>query len=177
MCHLGVTCQIVQPIQPIFTQIGLDWLCYLAGNSQTAPTIFFQIFSICFFFNYFIKNPQTAIALTFLTHIISAIGGVSSSSGPKTNETYPGIKINTTEKTTLLTEKITTKSTTSTTKTTTTTTTKITTFKPCKDTEWQCDSGDCIHRSEVCNYDHDCQDKSDECSDRAECDDRKSRGC
>ena len=29
-----------QPIQPISTQIGPDWLCYLAGNSQTAPTIF-----------------------------------------------------------------------------------------------------------------------------------------
>ena len=27
---------------PIFTKIGLDWLCYLAGNSQTAPTIFFK---------------------------------------------------------------------------------------------------------------------------------------
>ena len=25
---------------------------------------------------YFTKNPQTTIALTFLTHIISAIGGV-----------------------------------------------------------------------------------------------------
>jgi hypothetical protein len=25
---------------------------------------------------YFIKNPQTTIALKFLTHIISAIGGV-----------------------------------------------------------------------------------------------------
>ena len=23
---------VAQPIQPIFTQIGLDWLCYLAGN-------------------------------------------------------------------------------------------------------------------------------------------------
>ena len=22
---------------------GLDWLCYLAGNSQTAPTIFFKL--------------------------------------------------------------------------------------------------------------------------------------
>ena len=29
-------------------------------------------------FYHFIKNPQTTIALTFLTHIISAIGGVSS---------------------------------------------------------------------------------------------------
>ena len=28
------------------------------------------------FFNYLIKNPQTTIALTFLTHNISTIGGV-----------------------------------------------------------------------------------------------------
>ena len=33
---------IPQPIQPISTQIGLDWLYYLAGNSQRAPTIFFK---------------------------------------------------------------------------------------------------------------------------------------
>ena len=31
---------IAQPIQPISIQIGLDWQWYLAGNSQTAPTIF-----------------------------------------------------------------------------------------------------------------------------------------
>ena len=37
---------------------------------------FFQIFRI-FFSNYFIKNLQTTITLTFLTHIISAIGGVA----------------------------------------------------------------------------------------------------
>ena len=37
---------------------------------------FFQFFSI-YFFNYFIKNPQTTIALPFLTHNISAIDGVS----------------------------------------------------------------------------------------------------
>ena len=36
---------------------------------------FFQIFRI-YIFDYFIKNPQTTIVLTFLTHIISAIGGV-----------------------------------------------------------------------------------------------------
>ena len=36
---------------------------------------FFQIFRICFFKD-FIKNPQTTIALTFLTHIISDIDGV-----------------------------------------------------------------------------------------------------
>ena len=27
----------------ISTQIWLDWLCYLAGNSQMAPTIFFKL--------------------------------------------------------------------------------------------------------------------------------------
>ena len=30
--RLEVACYIAQPIQPIFTQIGLDWLCYLACN-------------------------------------------------------------------------------------------------------------------------------------------------
>ena len=81
-----------------------------------------------------------------------------------------------------LTENTTTKTTTTTTTTTSTTTTTTTittttTFKPCKDTEWQCDSGDCIHGSDVCNYDHNCPDKSDECSDRSDCHDRKSRDC
>ena len=37
---------------------------------------FFQNFRICFFKD-FIKNPQTTIALTFLTHIISVIDGVT----------------------------------------------------------------------------------------------------
>ncbi len=34
----------------ISTQIGLHWLCYLVGNSQTAPTIFL-IFSAYVLFN------------------------------------------------------------------------------------------------------------------------------
>ena len=51
----------------------LDWLCYLADNSQTAPWIVF-IFSV---FRKKIKYPQAKIALTFLTHIISGIGGVN----------------------------------------------------------------------------------------------------
>ena len=38
--------------------------------------IFFK-FSGYIFFYYFIKNPQITIALTFLTYIIPAIGGVS----------------------------------------------------------------------------------------------------
>ena len=40
-----------------------------------APTIFFKISGYVFFKD-FIKNPQTTIALTFLTHIISVIDGV-----------------------------------------------------------------------------------------------------
>ena len=40
-----------------------------------APTIFFILSGYVFFKN-FIKNPQTTIALTFLTHIDSDIGGV-----------------------------------------------------------------------------------------------------
>ena len=40
-----------------------------------APTIFFHIFSI-YFFNYLVKNQQTTNAPIFLTHNISAIGGV-----------------------------------------------------------------------------------------------------
>ena len=32
-----------EPIKPISTQIGLDWLCYLAGNFQRAPTIFLKL--------------------------------------------------------------------------------------------------------------------------------------
>ena len=43
---------------------------------------FFQTFSISFK-DGFIKNPQTTIALPFLTHNISAIGGVQ----------YNGIKV------------------------------------------------------------------------------------
>ena len=59
-----------QPIQPNLSENGLDCLGYLAGSHD-----FFQIFRI-FFKTHFSKNPQTTIALTFLTHIISAIGGV-----------------------------------------------------------------------------------------------------
>ena len=33
---------IAQPIQPIFTHIGLHWLCYLAGKSWMAPRLFFS---------------------------------------------------------------------------------------------------------------------------------------
>ena len=56
---------------------GLDWLCYLAGNSQTAPTIF-SYFQHNFLW-YLIKNPRTTIALTFLAQNISGIGGATRS--------------------------------------------------------------------------------------------------
>ena len=41
-----------------------------------APTIIFSILQDIFF-NHIIKNPQTTIALTFLTHINSGIDGVT----------------------------------------------------------------------------------------------------
>ena len=59
-------------------KLGWKWAGLAVLFSRQLPNRshnFFQSFSICFF-NYFIKNPQTTIALTFLTHIISAIGGV-----------------------------------------------------------------------------------------------------
>ena len=52
----------------------LEVACYLAGNFQTAPMIFF-IFS-GYFFNDFTKNPQTRNARTFLPLNISAVGSV-----------------------------------------------------------------------------------------------------
>ena len=59
-----VTCQISQPIQPISTQIGLYWLCYLAGNFQTAPT-FFSKFQVMFIFNYCIRTRKPQLPSLF----------------------------------------------------------------------------------------------------------------
>ena len=44
---VGAVCElpakyIAQPIRPNLSGNGLNWLCYLAGNSQTAPIIFFK---------------------------------------------------------------------------------------------------------------------------------------
>ena len=62
-CDLWILNEIIKRINPeslkkkygwrlgVTTQIGLDWLCYLVDNSQTAPH---------FFSNYYlIKNLQT----------------------------------------------------------------------------------------------------------------------
>ena len=57
------------PIQPDLGGNGLDWLCYLAGNSHD-----FFIFSVyVIVFNYLIKNPQTTNTLTSLNHIIGGV--------------------------------------------------------------------------------------------------------
>ena len=55
---------------------------YLANNSQTAPTIFF-IFSAWFFFIEKKIIPQNTFALSFLTYIILAIGGVTDYGRPE----------------------------------------------------------------------------------------------
>ena len=52
-------------------------MCYLAGNFQRAPTIFF-IFSGFFLYD-FIKNPQSRNAHTFLPLNISPVGSVAGS--------------------------------------------------------------------------------------------------
>ena len=74
---LKVAHQIAQPIQPNLRENGLDWLCYLSGNFQTTPTIFFIFSGFFFFLNNFIKNPQTRNALTFWPFNISAVGRVN----------------------------------------------------------------------------------------------------
>ena len=38
--HLGFAGHEAQPIQPDSAQIGLNWLCFLAGTSQTDLKIF-----------------------------------------------------------------------------------------------------------------------------------------
>ena len=62
------------PIQHNLGENGLDWLCYLAGNFQTAPMIFSYFQDI--FLNDFIKNPQTRNARAFLPINISTVGRV-----------------------------------------------------------------------------------------------------
>ena len=53
------------------SEIGLDW----QATPKRLPRFFF-ILSPYFFFIYLIKNPQTTIPLTFLTHNFSGVGGV-----------------------------------------------------------------------------------------------------
>ena len=52
---------------------------FVVCGFQTAPTIFFHIFSI-YFFNYYGSYPENTNAPSFLTHNISAVGGVGSKS-------------------------------------------------------------------------------------------------
>ena len=56
-------------------QFEWKWAGLAVLFSTNSTHDFFQIFRICFFKD-FIKNPQTTIALTFLTYIISGIDGV-----------------------------------------------------------------------------------------------------
>ena len=79
-CRLGATSSPALPIWPIwpnFEVIGLNWQCFLAGSSKTAPRIF--IFSIvlgaeCLSY---LKSIETH-ARAFLTLIILSIGTVNS---------------------------------------------------------------------------------------------------
>ena len=62
--------------EPIFTQIGLDWLCYLAGNFWMAPRIFF-CFNVLIFIYFFKYKTIETHARAFLPLNISAVGSVS----------------------------------------------------------------------------------------------------
>ena len=66
----------IWPIWPNFEVNGLDWQCYLAGSSKTAPRIF--IFSIVLGAEYssYVKSIETH-ARTFLPLNISVVGSVS----------------------------------------------------------------------------------------------------
>jgi len=61
--RLEVAYKTAHPIQPTSFQIGLDWLCYLSGNSQI--------------FKFFTYETDETHALAFLKHIILGIGGLS----------------------------------------------------------------------------------------------------
>ena len=61
-------CYIAQPIQPNLDENGLDWLCYSAGNFQTAPMIFF-IFSGYFFWMISLRTYKPEIPAHFC-HLI-----------------------------------------------------------------------------------------------------------
>ena len=73
-------------------KLGWKWAGLAVLFSRQLPNgshNFFQTFSI-FLKDYFIRNPQTTIALAFLTHNILAIGGVCDIiDGPQS--TYVGI--------------------------------------------------------------------------------------
>ena len=62
--------------------LNWDGLAVLFSR-QLQNDFFFHIFSIIFL-SYLIKNPQTTIAFTFLTHNISDIGGVTHQHKEKT---------------------------------------------------------------------------------------------
>ena len=77
-CGLWVLNEIILKIYA--AKLGWKWAGSAVLFSRYLPNgthDFFQIFRICFFKD-FIKNPQTTIALTFLTHIIFGIDGVPS---------------------------------------------------------------------------------------------------
>ena len=64
--------KFIQPLRPNSIQIGLDWLCYLAGRSK----IVFLFLFLFYDHSLMMKNVETH-AITFFIHIISPIAGVS----------------------------------------------------------------------------------------------------
>ena len=50
-------CQF-SPFGPIFEVNGLDWQCYLAGSSKTAPRISIFLIAIGANYSYVVKNSE-----------------------------------------------------------------------------------------------------------------------
>ena len=50
-------CQF-SPFGPIFEVNGLDWQCYLAGSSKTAPRILIFSIAICADYSYEVKSSE-----------------------------------------------------------------------------------------------------------------------
>ena len=75
----GILKQVLLLTRPQFCvgALKLGWIgCAIQQVTPKRHPQFFSNFQDMFFFNHFVKNPQSTIALTFLTNIISDIGGV-----------------------------------------------------------------------------------------------------
>ena len=61
-------CQF-SPFGPIFEVNGLDWHCYLAGSSKTAPRILISSIAIGAKYSYEVKNSDIWVP-AFFKHIM-----------------------------------------------------------------------------------------------------------
>ena len=84
-------CQF-SPFSPIFEVNGLDWQCYLAGSSKTAPRILIFSIAICADYSYEVKNSEIW-APAFFKHNNSFIATVSRQACFELLVTYTIVKL------------------------------------------------------------------------------------